>query len=606
MKLPGILFAALFAFTALNTPSSGLVLKAATEEISAKKAVAGYDPVAGKPGGIRTFSIYTAPKSFNIYLNQETPVNDILNMMYDGLVSTNPVTLDIVPALAESWEISEDKTEYILKLRDDLKWSDGIALTADDVIFTFNEIISNPDIPNIYRDNLLTGEEMPVAEKIDELHIRFITAAPYVPFLRKLDFPVLPWHILADAGKRNQEGEILLNSWARLDSSSSSLVCNGPFKLEGYIPGKEITLTRNNNYWKKDAMGQPLPYLDKVKIEINEDPVEEYKKFMSGEIDSLWITSKLGRLLKPKEKELNFTIHILEQTSGSLFIMFNLSTAKDPEGKQIVDPVKSAWFRNPKFRKALAYALDKKEIVKDIYNGFAMPQYSSFSQNNPFYNPEVQKYRVDLEKASQLLKEAGFSKDKKGQLTDAKGNRVEFDLLTNMGNSVRDKTSKLIVEDWKKLGIRVNYKTARFDDMMKQIDEKVNWDSMLMGVTGSNSEPNDAINTWNLTGPMHMFNIGNSDKNPHWMGRETSYEKWETDLQNLYEKASQEFDPVKRKELFFKAQEIESEYLPFIYTAQPIPLVAVRNNIGNIFPSVNGGSGLNAVNWNIEEQFIKQ
>jgi peptide/nickel transport system substrate-binding protein len=563
-----------------------------------------YNPVIGEYGGERTFSVFQEPESFNIYLPHKAAVTDILNLMYDGLVSTNPITLEIVPELAESWEISEDKLTYTIKLKEGLSWSDGMPLTADDIVFTFNDILGNPELNNIYKDALLIDGQLPFIEKIDDLHIKFMTPVPFSPFLRKLDFPILPKHLLSDGTKRNAAGEILLKTWGGLDSAPSSIICNGPFKLEGYQPGKSLILGKNQYYWKKNSKGLDLPYLDSINIEILPDPLDEYKQFIAKELDSLWITARVGKLLKPKEKDLNFSIKPLEQTSGSLFVMFNLSTAKDIEGKQIVNPVKSAWFRNPLFRKALAYSIDKKAIISRVYNDFAISQYSSFSPNTPFSNPYIQKYKYDLKIANKLLKAGGFKKNKAGNLIDSKGNKVSFDLFTGSGNTIKEKTIKMIIGDWKKLGISANLKLVTTEDLTIKTDQKLNWDAIFMGLPGNNIEPNDNYSLWDFTSYQHMFNMGNSTRNPYWFDRETSYEKWETDIQNLYEKAALEFNNEKRKELYFQAQEIEAENLPFLYTVQPVSFVAVRNNIGNVFPAGNSGNNINAINWNLEEQFI--
>ena len=112
-----------------------------TYEKSTETVVTKYEPVIGKRGGQRLISSMSLPKTFNYYLAAETSSTDVLGQMYLGLVTENAVTKETEPSLAESWEISDDTMSYTFKMREGLKWSDGQPITADDVVFTFNEII---------------------------------------------------------------------------------------------------------------------------------------------------------------------------------------------------------------------------------------------------------------------------------------------------------------------------------------------------------------------------------------------------------------------------------------------------------------------------------
>lgn len=592
-----------------NTSSSQPSATTTTNDATSTTAKVEYKPVVGVKGGKRTITSFSPPKTFNYYLAAETSSTDILGQMYAGLVYTDPFTKETKPELAESWEISADKMTYIVKLKKGLLWSDGKPITADDVVFTFNDIINNTDIPTNSRDGMLVEGKFPKVEKVDELTVKFVTPKPFVPFLRNsLSSAIVPKHILGNLVKKDASGKIPFNQYGSLNSDPKSIVCNGPFKLKEYVPGQRVILTRNDNYWRKDEKGNQLPYLDEFVTEIVKDQEVELIKFNAKETDAYFL-AKGGQdyeILKPEEQKLNFKITSLGPDDGTLFIMFNQSTAKDEKGKQVINPVKSAWFKNVKFRQALAHAIDKESIIKSIYRGLASPQISDISQQNPFYNPNVTKYEYSLETASKKLEEAGFKKNEKGQLQDPKGNLVEFNLVTNSGNMTRDAACSMIRADWEKLGMKINYKPIQFNTMVQKIDETLDWEAMMIGLTGSSVEPHGGINTWRLAGRMHMFNMGNPEQNKAWKGRETSYEQWEKDVLDLWEKGSQEFDIEKRKELYGKAQQIVSDNVPFLYTVNKFALVANRNTIGNAFPNLAGGSNLNTVNWNSFEQFMIQ
>ncbi|GIW21643.1 MAG: peptide ABC transporter substrate-binding protein [Candidatus Sericytochromatia bacterium] len=586
-----------------NTTSNNEKTESKNTEINSIKD---YNPKVGKYGGKRTITSFSPPKTFNYYLAAETSSTDILIQLYVGLLTTDPKNPDkVIPELAESYEVKDDKVTYIVKLKKNLKWSDGQPITADDVVFTYNDIINNTDIPSNSRDGMLVDNKFPQVTKVDDYTIKFVTAKPFVPFLKNsLGTGIMPKHILANLVKKDKNGKIPFNQWGSLNSDPKSIVCNGPFKIKEYVPGQRVILERNPYFWRKDKEGNQLPYVDQYVVEIVKDQAVETIKFKALESDSITVQPQDFQTLKSEQEKLNFTIHNLGPNTGTLFIMFNLSTAKNEKGEQIVNPIKSRWFRNVKFRQALAHAIDKESIIRSVYNGLAKPQWSDISVQNPFFNPNVRTYPYDLKKAEEILKEAGFKKNDKGELLDDKGNRVEFDLVTNVGNTMRDAACGIIRADWEKLGIKVNYRPIQFNVMVQQIDETLDWEAMMIGLTGSASEPHSGINVWRLDGRMHMFNMGNANQNPIWKGRETTYEPWEKEVLDLFEKASQEFDPVKRKALYYKSQEIVSENLPFLYTVNSLALVAVRNNIGNIYPTIHGGSGLNMINWNSYEHYI--
>jgi peptide/nickel transport system substrate-binding protein len=562
-----------------------------------------YKPVVGRYGGQRTITSFSPPKTLNVYLAAETSSTDVLGQMYVGLLYTDPFTTEVKPELAESWEILPDKMTYIVKMKKGTVWSDGQPITADDVVFTFNDVINNPDIPTNSRDGMLVDNKFPKVEKIDDYTVKFVTAKPFVPFIRSIGAALVPKHILGNLTKKDGSGKVQFNQWGGLNTDPNSIVCNGPFKLKEYVAGQRVILTRNDKYWRKDEQGQQFPYISEFVTEIVKDLAVELIKFRAKDTDSLSVAGQDYEVLKPEEEKNNFKIYNLGPDNGTLFVMFNQTTAKNEKGKQIISPAKSAWFKNVKFRQAMAHAIDKESIIRSVYRGLASPQWADISVQNPFYNPNVKKYEYDMKKAASMLEESGFKlKDK--ILYDDKGNKVEFDLVTNTGNNFRDAACGIIRSDWEKLGVKVNYRPIQFNSMVQQIDETLDWEAMMIGLTGSSIDPHSGINTWRLDGRMHMFNMGNPNQKSEWKGRETSYEQWEKDVFNLFEKASQEFDFEKRKELYWKSQDIVSEKLPYLYTTNRLALVAVRNSIGNIFPSLNGGNGLNMVNWNSFEHYM--
>lgn len=165
------------------------------------------------------------PKTFNYALSNELP--KVFPLIYEGLVTENGVTAEIEPALAESWQISEDKKQIVFTLRQGLKWSDGEPLTADDVVFSFNDIYLNPDIPASNRDGLQIGESkaLPKVRKISDRQVEFLVPEPFAPLLRSAGgTAILPKHILAKTiTTKDSEGKPqFLSTWGT-DTDPSTL-----------------------------------------------------------------------------------------------------------------------------------------------------------------------------------------------------------------------------------------------------------------------------------------------------------------------------------------------------------------------------------------------
>ena len=357
------------------------------------------------------FSILSDPKTFNAVLSQESP--NIFGYTYEGLVRENPLTGEIEPALAESWEIGDNKLSIIFTLRDNLKWSDGEPLTVDDVIFSYNQLYLNEAIPSNARDSLRVGQSraLPTVEKIDDSRVKFSIPEPFAPFLASTGLPILPAHALQDSViTKDQEGKPeFLTKWG-VDTAPAEIIVNGPYKLKTYLTSQRVIFEKNPYYWKQDAQGNRLPHIDRVVWQIVESTDTSLLQFRSGGLDSLGVSPEYYSLLKKEEKRGNFTIYNGGSSYGTTFISFNLNTGKR-NGKPLVDPIKSRWFNNVKFRQAIAYGLDRQRMINNIYRGLGEAQKSPISVQSPYYYPGLKGYEYNPEKAKTLFKEAGFEYD---------------------------------------------------------------------------------------------------------------------------------------------------------------------------------------------------
>lgn len=540
------------------------------------------------------------PQTFNAALSQTTP--NIFNFTYEPLASLNGVTKKVEPGLAESWEISQDKLRYIFTLREGLKWSNGKPLTADDVVFSFNDIYMNKRIPTYSQDNLRIGvsKAFPKVRKLDTRRVEFLMPEPYVPFLPLVaaELAILPEHALHQAVETNRaDGRPqFLSTWG-IDTDPKKIIVNGPYTLESYSPSQRLVFRRNPYYWRKDAQGNPQPYIERVVWQIVENGDTALMQFRSGGIDLLEIGPATFQLLKREEKRGNFRIQNSGPETGTSFIAFNLNKGRR-NGKPLVDPIKSRWFNNISFRQAVAYAIDRGTIINNQLRGLGETQDSPVFAPSPYYlSPKqgLKAYDYNPEKAKQLLLQAGFKYDSKGQLLDSDGHGVRYTMLAPASN--RPIVPPMIKQDLSKIGITVDLKYVDFSVLGDKITNTLDWESYLGGMSGS-IEPHDGYNVWTVEGSFHVFNQKPQKGQPPLEGWEAS--DWEKKIEDLYIAGAREFDEAKRKVIYDETQRIAQEYVPFIHLVNTLALAAVRNTIQGveysaIFPSPRGFI------WNIYE-----
>lgn len=539
-------------------------------------------------------SVRFDPKTFNYALNEESP--NVFGLLYEGLIHVNGFDGSIEPGLAKSWEISTDRRQITFQLQPNLRWSDGQPLTAADVDFTYNRIYFNPKVPTGARDILRVDQDLPTVRAIGDRQVVITSPRPFAPLLRNTGLPILPKHALeASIEQTDSQGNPQFLSIWGTDTDPKKIIVNGPFRLFRYQPGQRIIFERNPYFYRRDRDGSLLPKLDRLVWQIVENADTQLLQFRSGDLDILEpIQPSDFSLLKREEKRGNFTIYSGGPEPLTVYLTFNLNQGQR-QGKPLVNPVKSAWFNDVRFRQAIAYAIDRSAIVDTAYRGLGVKVNSLIIPQSPFYlSPEegLPVYDFNFEKAKQLLMEAGFEKDSEGRLRDRQGNLVRFTLLTNAENPVRVAMGARIKGDLDKLGIQVDFTPIAFSSVIDRLSNQLDWEGLILGLT-SNIEPNSGANVWNPDGSLHLFNQKPSASQAPIEGRQVA--PWEAEIYRLFVVAAQELDDDRRKEIYAQAQRLAQQYLPFIYLVNRQQIAAVRNTVTPIEFSDLGGAL-----WNTE------
>ena len=528
------------------------------------------------------FSSLGDPKTFNPALSQEYP--NIFIYTSEGLLTLDGETGDIVPALAESWEIADDGLTYTYTLREGLQWSDGEPLTSDDVVFTYRDVIFNEAIPATSRDSFRVGQEglLPTIEKIDDRRFKFILPEPFAPFLLCSGVVILPAHRLQESvNMLDEEGNPEFLSMWTTGTPPAEIVGSGPYRLKQYLPSQRVIFEKNPFYWQEDDQGNSQPYVQELIWQVIESSDNQLLQFRSGGLDVIGVSPDKFALMKREEDRGNFTIHKGGPALGTTFITFNLNKASRA-GTPLVDPIKSQWFNSVAFRQAVSYAIDRPTMINNIYQGLGEPQTSPLPVQSPFYaSPAdgIPTYDYDLERAKELLLADGFQYSPAGELQDAEGNRVRFTLITNSGNKIRESIGAQIKQDLSKIGIQVDFQPISFNALVTKLSDSLDWEAHIIGFTAG-LEPNGGSTVWSVNGSLHAFNQNALAGQEPLEGWKTA--EWERRISDIYIRAAQEVDEDKRRELYFESQRLTQEYLPFIYLVNPLNMGAVRNTLEGI------------------------
>ncbi|PUU86405.1 ABC transporter substrate-binding protein, partial [Halanaerobium sp.] len=536
----------------------------------------------GQHGGTLITTLLGDPKTFNTIIAKETSSSTITDgYIFEGLVTRNGVTTEYEPELAKSWDISEDGRKYTFYLREGVQWSDGKEFKADDVIFTF-DVIKDENIPTSSRDVLKVNGEFPVYKKIDKYTVQFTLPESFAPFLNNMTAPIIPKHKLNEAWEKGEFN----NSWG-INTDPAEIVGTGPFKLVDYKNGERVVMEKNNYYWRQDPNGKTLPYINRWIRVIAESQETESLLFEKGQTHYLSVRGIDYRRIKAESENNNFSVVDAGPTFSTNFLVFNMN----PRNPNLEDePYKYEWFTNLNFRRAIAHAFDKETMINQALAGQGTKQWSPISIANKVYlNEGVKRYPYNLEKAREELEKGGFKWNENGELLDANNNKVEFTMVTNAGNNVRESLVNIIASELRELGIKVNSTPIEFNKMVNQLSSEWNFDSILIGLTGG-VEPHQGTNVWMSNGHLHMWNPV----------QEEPATEWEKRIDELFVKGSQTVDLEKRKEYYNEFQEIVAEKLPVIYTVTPNSLYAVRDSLKNTEVTAYGG-----VLWNIHELYLE-
>ena len=517
-------------------------------------------------GGTLVASLRTEPRSFNRLVSRDVATEIVTLLTQARLVRVNRATQQVEPWLAEKWTTSTDGLVFTLTLRDGLQWSDGTPFTSADVAFTFKAVF-DPTTKSVLASGLeVDGQPLTTATP-DARTVVVTYPRPFGPGIRLLDnLVILPKHKLEAAVASGT----LSDTWTPT-TPPADIVGMGPFVLTRYEPGQRLTFARNPRYWRRDAAGEVLPYLDGVVLEIVPDANAELLRLQSGQIDMTQQQLRAEDIATARDLERKGLVTVQEAgvaIDPDVFF-FNLrpaAWAKDPRVK---------WLFTDTFRQAISHAVDREAYADTVFLGAAVPVHGPVTPGNrEWFWPDLPRYRFDQVKARELLAGLGLTnRDADPWLEDAAGTEARFTLLVFKS---LERGAQVLKESVEAVGVAVDVVSLETGALIERMLAG-NFETIFFNYVSSDTDPAMQRDFWISSGSAHVWNISQA----------TPATPWEAQIDDLMTRQAAAVDPADRVRLFRDVQRIFSEHLPALYFAAPRVYLAVSPRVRNTTPGVN-------------------
>ncbi len=554
-----------------------------TKAIDGEEMRIGRFPV-GQYGGTMVRSMVGAdPKTFNYWAAEDTASTLLAGLMFSGLVTVDPWTGDVIPDMAESFKVDPDGLTYTTTLRKGLKWSDGKPITSADVAFTWNKLIAGGYGNSSLRDVVSVNGKMPTVTVVDQLTNKFVTPKPFAPFLRQIGIAIAPKHIVEPILAQKDGRAAFQQLWSS-NIDPQTLVTSGPYTLSRFVPAQRVEMEATKNYYMANTDGKKLPYLARMMFLIVPDPNTNLLKFRGKEIDITPVRARdIPKLLTEQEKD-NFKLYNLGPSIGTTFIMMNMNRRENPKShKPYVDPIKSKWFNDTNFRQALNHIINREEMVANYFKGIGSTLFTAEPSASPYHNSKLAPFKPDIPYSMSLLTKSGFTKRPDGLLYDKDAHKVEINLVTSAGSTFYEAIGNMMVDDFKKLGITMNFQPIDFNVLNDKVSTG-DWEVCLMSLSpGDALEPNDGANVWKSNGRMHMFDERKADAAGNIVV--TDARPWEKRLDQIFTDGALTLDKAKRHAFYDEYQQIAYDQAPFIFLVTPTTVIGARNTLQNYVPT---------------------
>jgi peptide/nickel transport system substrate-binding protein len=481
-------------------------------------------------GGTLRGNLNGEPQTLNPLTYKDLYARFVREYVIESLLDRDPDTLEVTGWLADKWEISPDGLVITFHLDPKAKFSDGMPVTADDVVFTY-ETIMNPKID--CRDRASYFEDCKGVEKIDDRTVRFTWKKPYFLSLDWSAIDVLPKHVYRFKDPKE------------FNDLNDKLVGTGPYILKEWKTGQHIILERNENYWANRGS------YDRVVYQFILEEQASVQAILADQLDFLAVTPEWFTKLKGRK-----------DVQGR-FQMFNYS-APDTGYSYIGWNIARPPFNDPRVRLAMTHLVWREQILKYLWYDIGGVATGPFWPLGPQHDPSIKPWPFDRDEARRLLKEAGWEdRNGDGWLENAEGKPFEFEFCSASGTQITRDAVRVIGEEFRRMGIKMRVRLYEWSIFTVKLDNR-DFDCVMLSWGGSGVE-SDPYQIW------HSSQI--ADRGSNFI----SFKNAEAD--RLIETARMTLDEPKRMALWHEFQRLLHREQPYTFMIERQSLRMVSNRV---------------------------
>ncbi|MCC6792633.1 MAG: hypothetical protein IT336_13160 [Thermomicrobiales bacterium] len=492
-------------------------------------------------------------RTLNPVLQNDVPSGYVISLIMQGMIETNPDTLEPVGNLATAWEASADASSWTMFIREGVTWHDGEPFSAADVKFTY-DLFMNPESGSNQTSGLTA--KIDSVEATDDFTVEFTLKQGVVDFPIDLgSYAIIAEHIWKDTPPASVQQDP-----GSTGADPSRVVGTGPFKFKEWVTGEQVTLVKNEDFWDGDVV------LDEFILKIVPDTASGIQQLKTGEID---IFPGIDPSQVEDFKNTDVNIAVYPQLSFTFY------------GTNLDETITTK-FQDARVRQALMYGHNRQAIADNIYFGYAEVAVGTLPTLSWAANPEGIKpelhFDYDVDKANQLLDEAGWVLGSDG-VRAKDGERMSFTMYGISGNNIAVQTLQAMQEDWKAIGVEMTPQPEPFQQLVSRITETFDFEIFLVGFSWDATP--DQSTMWACASYKAGFNM-------------VKYCNPEVD--ELLTKAASEPDKAKRIELYTEFQNVLLADCPMGVTFFSQGITGVSKRVHNYFPSQQT-TRFNAETW---------
>lgn len=497
--------------------------------VVARPAIATQDLATPDDGDWLVAHLSAEPATLNPITATDAYASQINQYIYESLLKRDEQTTRLVPELAESWDVAEDHLTYTFHLKKGVAWQDGVPFTARDVVFSYQRI-QDPKVDAAHQRNYY--RDIDQLEMLDDYTVRFRYRVPYYRALEVCgEMPIVPAHLFAEGDDFN------------LHPIGRQPLGTGPYRLIKWDTGEQIVLERDDRYWGIK------PHLRRIVFKVVTDSTVALEVLKQHGLDVMslrpiqWSMQTRGKRFQQDFQKLKYYLPSYN------FIGWNL---------------RRPLFQDRRVRQAMTMLVNREPILKKILFGLGTVVSGPFYVNSPDYNQAIKPYPYDPKRALELLNEAGWTDHDGDRILDKDGVPFEFEFVISAGSKFAEQLATILQENLKQVGIKMRIRKLEWAVFIQKIDAR-EFDACTLG--------------WSLgwdSDPFQVWHSSQVDKGSNFVG----FVNEEAD--RIIVEARQEFDEVKRRQMYRRFHEIIHEEQPYTFLFTLEALVAVDKRFANV------------------------